>query len=847
MNCNYVTNNSSDTQATRIKHVYGNVLRLAIPLTQRVRTLVNGEEQETEAPFYPSPNHPVYVDFSKGGGLHKTFVATMQDNVATIQDDGTTPIGLYQVEVKCYDTNDKPCRYMVRAIVEIVDATIDAGIQAGIEFDAQTYTLDGTVYYYAKGDRGYSVEKVEQIVEATENGGVNVIRVTIEDGQTFDFNVRNGKLTPTQEEELKHVVNWEGTFDVGSDFEFSISGHTFSELREIMDAGNLIHATFMYQNTIPMDFISKRSLYGYVFETIDATFHYYEDTIGVYMLMASEGANDSIVFTCHIYDSANYYTKERVDEKISNAVTPLEEGKLGYEIVSSLPSPWSANVNKLYLIADASGAYRGYFTNGHDWLPLGYFKPTDGIPKSDLEASVQATLTHADDTYTKAEVDAAIRSAQQLIFVYVGELPRASAATVGKIYLVPRDTPEPNNIRDEYVTIQQAGVYRWEKIGSTEIDLSNYATLEYVEDKTKMLKLISITPLEWEAGHDVLAKAMLNKIGSANQSNKDTSTVTPIFYQRTGYVYHLAYTRSTTQGGVITGATCIFYSTNSTALRKLTITINRSGDILSITDETDTSFDDRMRAAVVEGTGIYTLQKHQDDSISFYDYNDTEVNFVKALSDIRWHKAVVYTNDKLDPMGEGSEEASKELFFVYQNCVSNTTIWGTQTYHTFTNVGDNYFSIYRLSLLENFDNNNNTRTLVLDDFEEINGVRLDENGKIDPYNLDDGTRASLAKADKIKYTTFSAVELMSTSSHVRDALIAFRNRTFAFDEIWYMHYDSLNTSTSVALTITNVGSSFIFSFFVDGKFVRVVGSPSDTYTADIYNLINNTHNSITLQ
>lgn len=743
MNCNYVTNNSSNTQATRIKHVYGNVLRLAIPLTQRVRTLVNGEEQETEAPFYPSPNHPVYVDLNKGGGLHKTFVATMQDNVATIQDDGTTPIGVYQVEVKCYDTNNKPCRYMVRAIVEIVDATIDAGIQAGIEFDAQTYTLDGTVYYYAKGDRGYSVEKVEQIVEATENGGVNVIRVTIEDGHTFDFNVRNGKLTPTQEEELKHVVNWEGTFDVGSDFEFSIPDHTYSELREIMDAGNLIHATFMYQNTIPMDFISKRSLYGYVFETIDATFHYYEDTIGVYMLMASEGANDSIVFTCHIYDSANYYTKERVDEIISNAVTPLEEGKLGYEVVSSLPSPWSAVVNKLYLIADASGAYRGYFTNGHDWLPLGYFKPTDGIPKSDLEASVQATLTHADDTYTKAEVDAAIRSAQQLIFVYVGELPRASAATVGKIYLVPRNTPEPNNIRDEYVTIQQAGVYRWEKIGSTDVNLDNYATLDYVASKTKMLKIYTTNPLVWVDGHEALAREMLRNLYVANSGTEDTNAVLPIYTVNDGCVYHLVYTRYVRVHNMPVAILSVFHSDQDGASKTMTIRSNGDGEITSFEITEDDTFEQKYNRIA----NYYTLQKHQDDSISFYDYNDTEVDFVKALSDIRWHKAVVYTNDKLDPMGEGSEEANKELFFVYQNCESHTTIWGTQNYHIFANVGDNYFSIYRLSLLENFANNNNTRTLVLDDFEEIQGVRLEENGKIDPYLLDDGTRASLAKAN----------------------------------------------------------------------------------------------------
>ena len=36
-----------------IKHVYGNVMRIAIPLTQRIRTLSDGIESEEEEDFYP--------------------------------------------------------------------------------------------------------------------------------------------------------------------------------------------------------------------------------------------------------------------------------------------------------------------------------------------------------------------------------------------------------------------------------------------------------------------------------------------------------------------------------------------------------------------------------------------------------------------------------------------------------------------------------------------------------------------------------------------------------------------------------------------------------------------------
>lgn len=142
------------TTTTRIKHVYGNVLKVAIPLTMRIRTLEDGEEVEREEDFYPNPNYPVVVDLYKGGGLHREFTASVEGNVASFEDSGDTPVGVYQVEVLCKDQAENPVRYMVRAIIEIVDATIDAGIEAGIEFNAETYTLEGAVFFYAKGDKG---------------------------------------------------------------------------------------------------------------------------------------------------------------------------------------------------------------------------------------------------------------------------------------------------------------------------------------------------------------------------------------------------------------------------------------------------------------------------------------------------------------------------------------------------------------------------------------------------------------------------------------------------------------------------------------------------------------------
>ena len=67
------------------------------------------------------------------------------------------------------------------------------------------------------------------------------------------------------------------------------------------------------------------------------------------------------------------------------------------------------------------------------------------------------------------------------VFEPVAVLPTASASTMGKIYLVPSPNSRTGNTKDEYVTIRSGAgteqspyTYDWEKIGSTETDLSHY-------------------------------------------------------------------------------------------------------------------------------------------------------------------------------------------------------------------------------------------------------------------------------------------------------------------------------------------------------------------------------------
>ena len=80
------------------------------------------------------------------------------------------------------------------------------------------------------------------------------------------------------------------------------------------------------------------------------------------------------------------------------------------------------------------------------------------------------------DVYTKAEVN----NIAQARFAVVAQLPTEDIQT-NVIYLVPKSTAQTNNDYDEYIYALKStnpDTYGWEKIGDTEIDLSDYVTTQ---------------------------------------------------------------------------------------------------------------------------------------------------------------------------------------------------------------------------------------------------------------------------------------------------------------------------------------------------------------------------------
>lgn len=78
------------------------------------------------------------------------------------------------------------------------------------------------------------------------------------------------------------------------------------------------------------------------------------------------------------------------------------------------------------------------------------------------------------ETYTQEEVNTLIGNLHSISILFVDTLPTTGETNI--IYLVPRAKPEEGNVKDEYIYVNNS----WEKIGSTDIDLSGYVTIEYL-------------------------------------------------------------------------------------------------------------------------------------------------------------------------------------------------------------------------------------------------------------------------------------------------------------------------------------------------------------------------------
>ena len=145
--------------------VAGNPLEVALPLESLVRTLDGSEEVIVVEDFYPNPNYDVNVVLSSDTTGTFKFKAVMEGNVATFSDteEDRVPVGLYNITITCRDNRNQPRRFHKKDGIEVVDATIEANIPESVDYDMLPILMERSVYFYAKGDPGFTPEEAQQM------------------------------------------------------------------------------------------------------------------------------------------------------------------------------------------------------------------------------------------------------------------------------------------------------------------------------------------------------------------------------------------------------------------------------------------------------------------------------------------------------------------------------------------------------------------------------------------------------------------------------------------------------------------------------------------------------------
>lgn len=316
MNCNNCTNNNA-LKEVKIKHVHGNVLRMAIPLTLRTIELVDGEINTTDTPFVPSSEHPVKVVFSKGS-VSVALDATMKDgNIAYIEEKGKIPVGTYAITVTCNDDNGNPYRFKQNAVLYVADATIEAGIEETIEYEVTTWYLDAAIFLALKGEDGVGIDDIET-QSSGEIGGVNTVTFILTDGRTRSFTILNGSGAVDSDLDINSpspIANSAVTAKFNelsgelADLFGDVDYDTLSKTIRFWDKGktnvlaSLDARPFIKDGMVSNAYISNNTLV-ITFNTDSG-----KEAIGVPLTS--------------VFNPNNYYTKTQVDSRIASAVANI--------------------------------------------------------------------------------------------------------------------------------------------------------------------------------------------------------------------------------------------------------------------------------------------------------------------------------------------------------------------------------------------------------------------------------------------------------------------------------------------------------------------------------------------
>lgn len=444
---------NTTNRTTRIKHVFGNVLKLAIPLTLRTVTLEGGIVEVTDTDYTPSNHYPVVVQFVNGP-LKYELDATIRDNyIAVVEDKGTIPVGNYAIVVLCKDDNGDPRRFKQRCVLEVVDVTADAGIEVGIEFEAQEWLLDGAIFLAIKGEDGIDGVGIESITtdETSVSGEYNQVTFHLTNGSSYTLNVRNGEST---EQTLPANVV------VDENYVHTDNNYTDTDKQKIESVDKLFADAeydrisrrlnfFKHGDTMHTNPLKSIDITDFIRDSRVSSFRIVDGNLTI--KLNSDGNNEE--FKVPITSiNANYYTKSQVDNKLIGLMAKedfvyegsvkLKYGSLPEIVLSHIEGVSMYQEDHSRLFGASNGHIKGYvgatgsqlFDYGLAPLGLvfldktsglfyrwnvtawqqvggsgsgsgGYEPPVGGIPKTDLASDVQASLGKADTALQSSDLE----------------------------------------------------------------------------------------------------------------------------------------------------------------------------------------------------------------------------------------------------------------------------------------------------------------------------------------------------------------------------------------------------------------------------------------------------------
>lgn len=334
----------------------------------------------------------------------------------------------------------------------------------------------------------------------------------------------------------------------------------YAEFKKLRDAGYLF-AGLATRNSAPPQGLTEKIFYLCTQGGVYTNFNNLHVNEGLNVLMF----NGSVWSVQNIFEIADVVEDENSGLVTSDAVFEVvdqkvdkEEGKgLSEQDFTSLEKQKLGDLPTALQLAEMLGLKQDVLM----WDNTPTENSTNPVTSGGIHEAIKDFITKAvndlvnyytkSETYTKSEIDVLIAAIKQFKVLAVPELPDPSADTLYTLYLVPAENPGPQNVKDEWITLTRTEdgytSYYWECIGRTEIDLSNYPTIQDMNDAIAAALAAYYTSIEVDAQIAAAIGAIADL--SLDVNIKTILTNTSVALTVTGHTQVAAESLTLTRGG----------------------------------------------------------------------------------------------------------------------------------------------------------------------------------------------------------------------------------------------------------------------------------------------------------